>query len=89
MLSVDIPRNGLRPDAEQRRVIERTRTGRASAVITLLERHEFEHGMRREQATSDYRGQLIDALSHQLQNPVAAITGNLELLFDKLERAIR
>ena len=61
----------------------RARPGRA--VITLLERHEFEHGMRRERATSDYRGQLIDALSHQLQNPVAAITGNLELLFDDLE----
>ena len=54
-------------------------------MITLLERHEFEYGMRRERATSDYRGQLIDALSHQLQNPVAAITGNLELLFDDLE----
>jgi two-component system phosphate regulon sensor histidine kinase PhoR len=54
-------------------------------VIALLERDEFEHGMRRERATSDYRGQLIDALSHQLQNPVAVITGNLELLFDDLE----
>jgi signal transduction histidine kinase len=41
--------------------------------------------MHRERATADYRGQLIDALSHQLQNPVAAITGNLELLFDQLE----
>ena len=85
VLSVDIPRNGLRPDAEQRRVIEQHARQAGRAVITLLERHEFEHGMRRERATSDYRGQLIDALSHQLQNPVAAITGNLELLFDNLE----
>ena len=54
-------------------------------MITLLERHEFEFGMRRERATSDYRGQLIDALSHQLQNPVAAISGNLELIFDDVE----
>jgi signal transduction histidine kinase len=85
VLSVDIPRNGLRPDAEQRRVIEQHARQAGRAVITLLERHEFEYGMRRERATSDYRGQLIDALSHQLQNPVAAITGNLELLFDDLE----
>jgi signal transduction histidine kinase len=85
VLSVDLPRNGLRPDAEQRRVIEQHARQAGRAVITLLERHEFEHGMRRERATSDYRGQLIDALSHQLQNPVAAISGNLELLFDHLE----
>ena len=85
VLSVDVPRNGLRPDAEQRRIIEQHARQAGRAVITLLERHEFEHGMRRERATSDYRGQLIDALSHQLQNPVAAITGNLELLFDELE----
>ena len=85
VLSVDVPRNGLRPDAEQRRVIEQHARQAGRAVVTLLERHEFEHGMQRERATSDYRGQLIDALSHQLQNPVAAITGNLELLFDSLE----
>ena len=85
VLSVDIPRNGRRPDAEQRRVIEQHARQAGRAVVTLLERHEFEYGMRRERATSDYRGQLIDALSHQLQNPVAAITGNLELLFDDLE----
>jgi signal transduction histidine kinase len=84
VLSVDVPRNGLRPDAEQRRVIEQHARQAGRAVITLLERHEFEEGMQRERATSDYRGQLIDALSHQLQNPVAAITGNLELLFDEV-----
>ncbi|WP_051246854.1 sensor histidine kinase [Nocardioides halotolerans] len=85
VLSVDVPRNGLRPDTEQRRVIEQHARQAGRAVVTLLERHEFETGMHRERATSDYRGQLIDALSHQLQNPVAAITGNLELLFDQLE----
>jgi signal transduction histidine kinase len=85
VLSVDLPRNGLRPDAEQRRVIERYARRAGRALVTLLERHEFEHGMRRERATSDYRGQLIDALSHQLQNPVAAISGNLELLLHGLD----
>jgi len=85
VLSVDLPRNGLRPGADQRRIIEQHARQAGRAVITLLERHEFEFGMRRERATSDYRGQLIDALSHQLQNPVAAISGNLELLFDDLE----
>jgi signal transduction histidine kinase len=85
VLSVDVPRNGRRPDREQRRVIEQHARQAGRAVIALLERDEFEHGMRRERATSDYRGQLIDALSHQLQNPVAVITGNLELLFDDLE----
>ena len=85
VLSVDVPRNGRRPDIDQRRVIEQHARQAGRAVIALLERDEFEHGMRRERATSDYRGQLIDALSHQLQNPVAAIIGNLELLFDQLE----
>jgi signal transduction histidine kinase len=85
ILSVDVPRNGLRPDAEQRRVLEVYARQAGRAIITLLERHEFERGMRLERARSDYRGQLIDALSHQLQNPVAAITGNLELLLDHLE----
>ncbi len=95
VLSVDVPRNGLRPDAEQRRVIELYARQAGRAVITLLERHEFEHGMRREQATAAYRGQLIAALSHQLQSPVAAIIGNLEILIDHLapgdpaERAVR
>jgi signal transduction histidine kinase len=84
VLSVDLPRNGLRPDEEQRQVIEQHARRAGQALITLLERHEFEDGMRRERATSDYRGQLIDALSHQLQNPVAAITGNLELLFERI-----
>ena len=84
VLSVDLPRNGRRPDAEQRRVIEQHARQAGRAVIALLERQRFEFGMRRERATSDYRGQLIDALSHQLQNPVAAITGNLELLFDQV-----
>ena len=95
VLSVDVPRNGLRPDAEQRRVIELYARQAGRAVITLLERQELEHGLRRERATSTYRGQLIDALSHQLQNPVAAIVGNLEMLLDELnpgdpsERALR
>ena len=85
ILSVDVPRNGLRPDTEQRRVLEVYARQAGRAIITLLERHEFESGMRRERARSDYRGQLIDALSHQLQNPVAAITGNLELLLDEVD----
>ena len=85
VLSVDVPRHGRRPDAEQLRVLELYARQAGRAVITLLERAEFEHGMLRERATSDYRGQLIDALSHQLQNPVAAIIGNLELLLDDLQ----
>ena len=95
VLSVDLPHSGLRPDAEQRRVLEVYARQAGRAVITLLERQEFEHGMARERATSDYRGQLIDAFSHQLQNPVAAIVGNLEILRDELdpdhpgERALR
>ena len=84
VLSVDVPRNGLRPDAEQRRVIELYARQAGRAVITLLERHEFEHSLRREQATAAYRGQLIDMLSHQLQSPVSAIIGNLEILIDGL-----
>ena len=84
LLSVDVPRNGLRPDAAQREVIERYARRAGRALVTLLQRQEFEDGMRRERATSDYRGHLIDALAHQLQNPVAAISGNLELLFDDL-----
>ena len=95
VLSVDLPRHGQRPDAEQRRVLELYARQAGRAVIALLDRAALEYGMRRERATSDYRGQLIDALSHQLQNPVAAISGNLELLLDDLppgdpaERALR
>ncbi|HCB07737.1 MAG TPA: HAMP domain-containing sensor histidine kinase [Nocardioides sp.] len=95
VLSVDLPRHGQRPDAEQRRVLELYARQAGRAVIALLDRAELEHGMRRERATAAYRGQLIDALSHQLQNPVAAISGNLELLLDDLppgdhsERALR
>ena len=82
VLSVDLPRNGLRPGVEQRRVLEVYARQAGRAVVTLLERQEFEREMRRERATSDYRGDLIAGLSHQLQNPVAAIMGNLELLLD-------
>lgn len=40
--------------------------------------------MSAEHGSSDYRSKLIDTISHQLQNPVAAIIGNLELLLEGL-----
>ena len=84
VLSIDLPRNGLRPDHEQRRIIEVYARQAGRAVITALERRELEQGLRREQAVAEFRGKLIDVFSHQLQNPVAAISGNLELLLDDL-----
>lgn len=84
VLSVDVPRNGLRPDAEQRRVLEVYARQAGRAVVTLLERQELERGLRRSEATSDHRRDLIDVFSHQLQNPVAAILGNLEILLEDL-----
>lgn len=84
VLSVDVPRNGLRPDAEQRRVLEVYARQAGRAVVTLLERQELERGLRRSEATSDHRRELIDVFSHQLQNPVAAILGNLEILLEDL-----
>ena len=84
VLAVDVPKNGLRPDREQRRILEVYAGQAGRAVVTLLERHELEHGLRRSEATSDHRRQLIDVFSHQLQNPVAAILGNLEMLLDDL-----
>ena len=78
MLSVDVPHDGMRPGAEQRRILEVYARQAGRAVITLLERDELD-------GLAEHRGQLIDVLSHQLQNPVAAISGNLELLLQDLE----
>lgn len=80
LLSIDLPRNGRRPGAEQRRILELYASQAARAVITALERGDFAEDLAREQAVAEYRAQLMDVLSHEVQNPLTAILQNAELL---------
>lgn len=80
VLGMDLPRNRLRPDAQQRRVLEALARQAEQTVVSAVERRDAALSLEQEQAASAYRRQLIDVLSHELQNPVAAISGNVELL---------
>jgi signal transduction histidine kinase len=80
LLSIDLPRNGRRPGPEQRRILQLYARQAARAVITALERGEYAEGLAREQAVAEYRAQLMDVLSHEVQNPLTAILQNAELL---------
>ncbi|GAA4679240.1 HAMP domain-containing sensor histidine kinase [Nocardioides nanhaiensis] len=83
VLGMDLPRNRLRPDAEQRKVLEALARQAEQTVVSAIERRDATLSLEQELAASAYRRQLIDVLSHELQNPVAAISGNLELLAEE------
>jgi signal transduction histidine kinase len=80
LLSIDLPRNGRRPGLDQRRILELYASQAARAVITALERGDYAEHLAREQAVAEYRAQLMDVLSHEVQNPLTAILQNAELL---------
>jgi signal transduction histidine kinase len=80
MLSIDRPRNGRRPGPEQQRILQVYVRQAERAVITALERDDFARDLERERAVAEYRAQLMDVLSHEVQNPLTAIRHNAELL---------
>jgi signal transduction histidine kinase len=80
VLSIDVPRNGLRPGPEQRRILQLYVKQAERAVITALERGAFAREVEREHAVAEYRAQLVNLLSHEVQNPLTAILCNAELL---------
>ncbi len=80
LLSIDVPHNGRRPGPEQRRILQLYVKQAERAVITALERGAFARDLERQHAVAEYRAQLIDVLSHEVQNPLTAILHNAELL---------
>jgi signal transduction histidine kinase len=80
LLSIDVPRNGLRPGPDQQRILQLYASQAARAVITALERSDYAEGLERERAVAEYRAQLMDVLSHEVQNPLTVILQNAELL---------
>jgi len=80
VLSIDLPRDGRRPGPEQRRILQIYARQAERAVITALERDDFARDLAKERAVAGYRAQLTDMLSHEVQNPLAAILNNAELL---------
>ena len=80
LLSIDVPRNGLRPGPDQQRILQLYASQAARAVITALERSDYAQGLERERAVAEYRAQLMDVLSHEVQNPLTVILQNAELL---------
>ena len=80
LLSIDVPSNGLRPGPEQQRILQLYASQAARAVITALERSDYAEGLERERAVAEYRAQLMDVLSHEVQNPLTVILQNAELL---------
>ena len=80
LLSIDVPRNGLRPGPDQQRILQLYASQAARAVITALERSDYAEGLERERAVAEYRAQLMSVLSHEVQNPLTVILQNAELL---------
>ena len=83
VLSIDVPHDGKRPGPEQRRILELYARQAERAVITALERGEIARDLAQERAVAAYRSQLVDVLSHEVQNPLTAILHNAELLLEE------
>jgi signal transduction histidine kinase len=83
VLSIDVPRDGKRPGPEQRRILELYARQAERAVITALERGEIARDLAQERAVAEYRAQLVEVLSHEVQNPLTAILHNAELLLEE------
>lgn len=80
VLAMDLPRDGLRPRAHQRRVLQQYARQAEHAVITALERNRLARGLTRESALAEFRRGLIDVLSHELGNSVGAISASADIL---------
>jgi signal transduction histidine kinase len=83
VLSIDVPHDGRRPGPDQRRILELYARQAERAVITALERGEIARDLAQERAVAEYRSQLVDVLSHEVQNPLTAILHNAELLLEE------
>jgi signal transduction histidine kinase len=80
LLSVDLPRNGRRPDAAQRETLQMYVRLAERALVTALERGDLEILVEREHAVAEYRRTIIDVLSHELRGTAAAIANTVEVL---------
>ena len=83
VLSIDVPHDGRRPGPEQRRILELYARQAERAVIIALERGEIARDLAQERAVAEYRSQLVDVLSHEVQNPLTVILHNAELLLEE------
>jgi signal transduction histidine kinase len=83
VLSIDVPHDGKRPGPEQRRILELYARQAERAVITALERGEIARDLAQERAVAAYRSQLVDVLSHEVQNPLTVILHNAEMLLEE------
>ncbi|GAA1507363.1 sensor histidine kinase [Nocardioides humi] len=80
LLSVDLPRNGRRPDVAQRETLQMYVRLAERALVTALERGDLEERVEREHAVAEYRRTIIDVLSHELRGTAAAIANTVEVL---------
>jgi signal transduction histidine kinase len=83
VLSIDVPHDGKRPGPEQRRILELYARQAGRAVIIALERGEIARDLAQERAVAAYRSQLVDVLSHEVQNPLTVILHNAEMLLEE------
>ncbi|MBM9460188.1 HAMP domain-containing histidine kinase [Nocardioides sp. zg-536] len=84
VLTVDMPRDGLRPGLEQRHILQRYVRFAERAMSVELERGAAEERMEREHAIAEYRRRLLDGLSHELRSSTAAIEFTVALLRRRL-----
>ena len=78
VLSIDVPRDGRRPGPGSAGSWTLYARQAERAVITALERGEIARDLAQERAVAEYRAQLVDVLSHEVQNPLTAILHNAE-----------
>lgn len=83
VLSVDLPRNGRRPDAAQRQVLDLYATQAERAVVSFVEHDEFAQELEVERRFSEYRGHLIDVISHEVRTPTTSILGHAQLALEQ------
>lgn len=80
VLSVDVPRSGLRPDADQRRILNAYVALAERTLVGSLEQARLRRDVEEQRARAEYRRDVANAMAHDLQNPLAVVSGHLELL---------
>lgn len=84
LLSVDLPRDGRRPDEAQQQVLNVHAAQAARAVVSAVEHGELARDLELERQVAHHRGQLIGTLSHEVRSPTTAVLSHAELALDKL-----
>ncbi|GAA1914613.1 sensor histidine kinase [Nocardioides hwasunensis] len=83
LLSVDLPRDGRRPDVDQRQVLNVYADQARRAVVNVVEHRDLTRDLEVERRVSRSRSELMHMLSHEVRSPTTSVLGHAELALDK------